>query len=316
MVVDVLHDQNMEEQVTEKDEGWWASVLADEEKVFRESKEVNCRPCETRNTGQIDWDCVKSIFERDEVVLLEVTGYNRGGLLVQTAGIQGFVPISHLIDLPADASDEMRQQQLAEYVGKSLYLKIIECEIENERIVLSERAAQAGEGKRKELFARLSEGTIACGVVTNITDFGAFVDLGGVEGLIHVSEMSWGRVENPASVLQIGEKVKVIVLQVNESNSRIALSMKRLAPNPWDRLERIYKPGDVVSAELTSIMRFGIFARLDEGVEGLIHISSFPEKLRNKVITEHYHPGQRVQVKILHVDVDRRRLGLGLISEE
>ncbi len=315
-MADVLQDEKKEEQIREKDEGWWASVLADEEKVFRESKEINCKPCDTRTTNQIDWNCVKSIFERDEVVLLEVTGHNRGGLLVQNAGIQGFVPISHLIDLPSEASDERRQQQLAEYVGKSLYLKIIECEVENERIVLSERAAQAGEGKRKELFAKLTEGTVACGVVTNVTDFGAFVDLGGVEGLIHVSELSWGRVENPANVLKIGAKVKVIVLQVNESNSRIALSMKRLSPNPWDRLVRIYKPGDVVFAELTSIMRFGIFARLEEGIEGLIHVSSFPDRLRNKDITEYYSPGQRVQVKILHVDVDRRRLGLGLISEE
>jgi len=108
----------------------------------------------------------------------------------------------------------------------------------------------------------------------------------------------------------------VIVLQFNESTSRIALSMKRLSPNPWDRLVKIYKPGDIVSAELTSIMRFGIFARLEEGVEGLIHVSSFPEELRKKDFAEHYSPGQHVQVKILHVDVDRRRLGLGLISEE
>jgi len=315
-MVDIVQDQKQETSIPEKDEGWWASVLADEEKVFRESKEVNCKPCDIKNLGQIDWDCVKAIYARDEVVLLEVTGYNRGGLLVQGDGIQGFVPISHLLDLQKEVNDEIRQQQLANYVGKSLYLKIIECETENERIVLSERAAQAGEGKRKELFAKLSGGTIACGVVTNITDFGAFVDLGGVEGLIHVSELSWGRVEKPAQVLHIGEKVKVMVLQVNESNSRIALSMKRLSPNPWDRLAKIYKPGDIVSAELTSIMRFGIFARLDEGVEGLIHVSSFPEFLKNKDITEHYAPGQRVQVKILHVDVDRRRLGLGLISEE
>lgn len=300
----------------EKDENWWASVLADEEKIFHQDKELNCQPCETRSPNQIDWECVSSIFEGDEIVLLEVTGYNRGGLLVQNEGIRGFVPISHLVGLPAEASDEMRQQQLAAYIGKSLYLKIIECESESERIVLSERAAQAGEGKRKELFTKLTEGTVAYGVVTNITDFGVFVDLGGLEGLIHVSELSWGRVENPANILQVGEKVKVMVLQVNETNSRIALSLKRLTPNPWERLVKIYKPGDIVSAKLTSITHFGIFARLDEGVEGLIHNSSFPEHLRNKEKTGNYTPGQQVQVKILHMDVERRRLGLGLISEE
>jgi len=314
-MVNLKHREILDSSNPEIDEGWWSSVLSDEEKVFHESKELNCRPCETKSTHDIDWECVKSIFEGDQVVLMEVSGYNRGGLLVQNTGIQGFVPVSHLINLPIEANEEEHQKQLADYVGKSLYLKIIECEMEHERIVLSERAAQAGEGKRKELFESLKPGTIACGVVTNVTDFGAFVDLGGVEGLVHVSEISWGRVGNPASVLTVGQKVKVIVLQVNETNSRIALSIKRLTVNPWDRLAKIYKPGDIVSAELTTIKSFGIFARLDEGVDGLIHISSFPESLRKKDIAEEFTPGQRVQVKILHVDVDRRRLGLGLITE-
>ena len=107
-MADVLQVKKQEERIQDKDEGWWASVLADEEKVFHESKEINCKPCETRTPSQIDWDCVRSIYDRDEVVLLEVTGYNRGGLLVQNAGVQGFVPISHLIDLPSDSGDEVR----------------------------------------------------------------------------------------------------------------------------------------------------------------------------------------------------------------
>jgi small subunit ribosomal protein S1 len=237
-------------------------------------------------------------------------------LLVQTEGIQGFVPVSHLVDMPVESSEEEKQTRLAAYVGRSLYLKIIECEVSNERVVLSERAAQAGEGKRKELFETLKSGVIACGVITNITDFGAFVDLGGVEGLVHVSEISWGRVENPADLLQVGQQVKVIVLQVNEVTSRIALSMKQLSPNPWEELLNTYKPGDIVQAELTSIMRFGIFARLDEGVEGLIHISSLPVDKRDGNISSFFSPGQRVLVKILHMDADRRRLGLGLVTEE
>jgi len=300
----------------EADDGWWASVLADEEKIYHEDKGLNCQPCDPQHNQSIDWDCAKAIYEQDQVVIMEVTGFNRGGLLVQNNGIQGFVPISHLLNLPSEVKEEVRQRELADYVGKSLYLKIIECEEEHDRIVFSERAAQAGEGKRKELFETLKPGAIACGIVTNITDFGAFVDLGGVEGLVHVSEISWGRVEKPANLLKMGEKVKVVVLQINESNSRIALSIKRLSPNPWDKLMRIYKPGDVVHAELTSIMRFGIFARLEEGIEGLIHISSFPDSLRGKDIEKHFSPGQLVQVKILHIDVDRRRLGLGLIAQE
>ena len=309
-----VKNQNSEDP--EFDEGWWSSVLSDEESEFSEPGDINCKPCGNRPLEGIDWECIQSIYMRDEVVIMEVTGFNRGGLLVQREGIQGFVPISHLVDFSAEYTDEEKQAKLAEYEGKSLYLKIIECEASNERVVLSERAAQAGEGKRKELFEMLTPGVTACGVITNITDFGAFVDLGGVEGLIHVSEISWGRVEDPSDILKIGQQVKVIVLQVNEATSRIALSVKRLNPNPWDTLVNTYKPGDIVSAQLTSIMRFGVFARLAEGIEGLIHISSLPECQRNRDISLFYSPGQQVQVKILHMDAERRRLGLGLVIDE
>ncbi len=315
-MTDLNQTKNQNFENSEVDESWWAAVLSDEESEFSEQTEINCKPCGNRQVEGIDWECIRSIFMRDEVILMEVTGFNRGGLLVQREGIQGFVPISHLLDFSTENNDEEKQEKLANYVGKSLYLKIIECEASNERVVLSERAAQAGEGKRKELFSVLSPGVTACGVITNITDFGAFVDLGGVEGLIHVSEISWGRVENPANILKIGQQVKVIVLQVNESTSRIALSIKRLSPNPWETLINTYKPGDVVAAELTSIMRFGVFARLAEGIEGLIHISSLPECQRNRDISLFYSPGQQVQVRILHMDAERRRLGLGLVIDE
>lgn len=298
------------------DEGWWTSILADEEAVLPDEKEINCRPCIDKSPHTIDWDCVQGIFQRDEVVLLEVYGHNRGGLLVHGDGIQGFVPVSHLIDLQLELDEEEKQEKLVEYLGKSLYLKVIECEPGSERIVLSERAAKAGEGKRKELFTSLKPGTAVCGVVTNVTDFGAFVDLGGVEGLIHVSEISWGRVENPADFVHIGQVVKVTVLQMNETTSRIALSIKRLTPNPWDRLLDNYHPGDVINANITCILRFGAFARLEEGIEGLIHVSSFPENQRKEDISNILTPGQIVKVKILHVDADRRRLGLGLVNEE
>ncbi len=310
-------DQKSEQDsvIPELDEGWWNSVLADEESLVAEQREINCRPCQNKVTNEVDWECIKRVFENDEVVLLEVVGFNRGGLLVQRAGIEGFVPVSHLVDLSLDTDEEARQINLADYVGRSLYLKVIECEPDNDRVVLSERAAQAGEGKRKELFESLKPGVVACGVVTNLTEFGAFVDLGGVEGLIHVSELSWGRVENPANLLRVGQGIKVIVLQVNESNSRIALSLKRLTPNPWDQLLNTYKPGDVVKAELTSIMNFGVFARLPEGIEGLIHISTLPNDQRKGEISQYYQPGQQVLVRILHLDAERRRLGLGLVKE-
>ncbi|MHC1741336.1 MAG: 30S ribosomal protein S1 [Anaerolineaceae bacterium] len=300
----------------ELDEGWWNSVLADESAVSPEPKQVNCKPCGQSTPSTVNWTCVKDLFERDEIILLQVQGFNRGGLLVQGEGVQGFVPISHIVDAPTNLSEDERYHFLEVYVGKSLYLKVIECEQANERVVLSERAAQAGQGKRKELFDSLKPGVIACGVITNVTDFGAFVDLGGVEGLIHVSEMSWGRVDKPTEMFKIGQSVKVIILQVQEENSRIALSIKRLSPNPWEELLENYKPGDIVTAEITSIMKFGVFARLNEGIEGLIHISSLPHEVAGADWQSLFEQGQPVQVKILHIDAERRRLGLGLVTTE
>ncbi len=301
----------------ELDEGWWNSVLSDENAYLPEVKTVNCKPCNSNAEDGVDWSCVHKLFENDEVVLLNVTGFNRGGLLVEGEGIKGFVPISHLVDAPANnPGEEERHAFLESYTGKSLYLKVIECEPSSERVVLSERAAQAGQGKRKQLFESLKPGLVACGIITNVTEFGAFVDLGGVEGLIHVSEISWGRVDKPTEVLKIGQSVKVIILQVNEENSRIALSIKRLTPNPWEEVQRNYQPGDVVNASITTIMKFGAFARLEEGIEGLIHISSLPEPVEAGELSHIFKPGQNVQVRILHVDAEKRRLGLGLVSIE
>ena len=301
----------------EPDEGWWASVLADEDAIVSEKADTNSRNNQTNFSGGCtNWENVKNIFLRDEVIELEVYGFNRGGLLVKGEGIQGFVPVSHLVDLPGETSDDERQEQLAKYEGSSLWLKVIECEPASERVVLSERAAQAGEGKRKLLFESLKPGLHTTGLVTNVTDFGVFVDLGGVEGLVHVSELSWGRVEQPSALFTIGQSVDVMVLQVNESTARIALSIKRLTENPWDTMQENHQKGDIVSANVTAIQRFGVFARLPEGIEGLIHISSISDFYGSSDATKLFKVGQLLTVKILHIDAERRRLGLGLVTEE
>lgn len=301
----------------EPDEGWWASVLADEDAIVSEKADANLRNNQSNSgAGCTNWENVKNIFLHDEVIELDVYGFNRGGLLVKGEGIQGFVPVSHLVDLPIDNNEDARQEQLASYEGRTLSLKVIECEPASERVVLSERAAQAGEGKRKQLFESLKPGLHTTGLVTNVTDFGVFVDLGGVEGLVHVSELSWGRVDQPAALFAIGQSVEVMVLQVNESTARIALSIKRLTENPWDTLQENHQKGDVVTASVTAIQRFGVFARLAEGIEGLIHISSITEFYGNSDAAKQFAPGQLVTVKILHIDAERRRLGLGLVSEE
>jgi small subunit ribosomal protein S1 len=298
------------------DEGWWSSVLSDEESMAAHSRESISKSVQQLAIAVVDWDLVERLYNRDEIVRLRVQGFNRGGLLVQGDGIQGFVPVSHLVDMPNGLPEDERRTILARYVDRTIDLKVIECDPTQERIVLSERAALSGEGQRKKLFETLKEGAVLNGRVTNVTDFGAFVDLGGVEGLVHVSEMSWGRVQHPSKILKIDDEVRVLVLQVNEELSRIALSMKKLYPNPWETIAHRYNPGDVVPAKITSLTRFGAFARLEEGVEGLIHISSIKLPPNCRSIDRYLDIGQEVDVRIIHIDAERRRLGLSLIMVE
>jgi len=297
----------------ELDDGWWAAILADEESTTDEYRETSVPVQNLPDIPAVDWVRVKSIFENDEIILLQVYGYNRGGLLVQDEGIQGFVPNSHLVEMPCGLEEDERKSTLSEYIGRSLSLKVIECEPSLDRVVLSERAAQAGQGRRKQLFVSLHVGDKVWGKVTNVTEFGVFIDLGGVEGLIHVSELSWGRVQHPGDILTVGDCAEAIVLQINEENSRLALSYKRLQSNPWEIVAKSYEPGDQVDVTITSITRFGAFARLPEGIEGLIHISSVQFDQAHQNLQELFMPGESVRVQILHIDPDRRRLGLGFI---
>ncbi|MCE1252752.1 MAG: S1 RNA-binding domain-containing protein [Anaerolineae bacterium] len=306
---------HQEGEVPEIDEGWWAAVLADESLGGEPARETSIKfPPE--GFLNLDWEKIQAIHDNDEIISLEVKGYNRGGLLVQDEDVQGFVPISHLVDMPSNAKEEDRVKMLPAYVGKVLQLKVIECEPGQDRVVFSERAALAGEGRRLQLFQSLQEGDRIQGTVTNVTEFGVFVDLGGVEGLIHVSELSWGRVQHPRDILQVGNKIDVLVLQVSEESSRVALSYKRLHSNPWEQMLAQFQLGDEVNATITSITRFGVFARLDVGVEGLIHVSSIPQHVDKKRLEEFFRPGQKVQAKILHIDAERRRLGLGLVEPQ
>jgi small subunit ribosomal protein S1 len=306
---------NLGEEAAKIDEGWWNSVLADEE-AYAASHKSSTSKSGSAGPITVDWTHAQTLFENDEVATLQVYGYNRGGILVQGEGIQGFVPVSHLVDMPCNANEEERRVVLNDYVGRKLDLKVIECEPAQERIVLSERAALAGQGRRRQLFNSLKPGEIVKGTVTNVTDFGIFVDLGGLEGLIHVSELSWGRVQHPSCILKVNQPVEALVLMISEENGRVALSLKRLEPNPWEVLTANYQAGDVVSATITAIMRFGAFARLEEGVEGLIHISTIPLPAGRKDLESYLVIGQQVQVRILHIEAERRRLGLGLVNVE
>lgn len=303
------------------DDGWWAAVLADEAQYdafdgfdHTEISDTQEASIATASQSTVDWEKVRALFSGDIIIDLKVVGLNRGGLLVADNVIHGFVPASHLIDVPANLSEEDREYYLSNYLDRTIALKVIECDPEKERVVFSERAALAGEGQRTHLLNHLSIGDVVSGVVTNITSFGAFVDLGGLEGLVHISELSWGRVQHPADIVNINDEVQTIVLDISEDQGRIALSLKQLQENPWKQLAKELSPGDVIDAEISSIVKYGAFARVNQGIEGLIHISSmnFPENCSR--IKDFLWVGQAVEVCVLNIDPHKRRLGLKLES--
>jgi small subunit ribosomal protein S1 len=301
-----------------QNEEWWTALLAEEEKFgnpnTQESLFFPDLKKETRLTT-VNWKQAYQIFHEDETLRLKVTGFNRGGLLVQCVDLQGFVPLSHLVDISPEKPEEEREKALAEYVGEMIHLKIIECDQERGRVVFSERAALAAPGRRTELLNSLNSGDCLQGTVTNITDFGVFVDLGGIEGLIHVSELSWGRVRHPADMVDLGDVVKVYVINVDGERSRVALSLKRLQANPWATAQERYSPGQVTEAVITSILPFGAFARLEEGLDGLIHLSEMGISDRKIKPHDLFNEGQKVKVRIIHVDSTKQRLGLSLQVE-
>jgi small subunit ribosomal protein S1 len=258
-----------------------------------------------------DWMEVARKMERDETLQLKVIGYNRGGLLVEWESLRGFVPASQLVDFPVTEESQQRRAALVERVGDLLSLRVIELDPEKNRLILSERAAQVEAGTREEILHSLSPGDVIQGIVTNLCDFGAFVDLGGVEGLIHISELSWGRVGHPEDMLERDENVHVYVLDVDPENARVALSLKRLHPDPWATVDERYEIGEVVEGKITNVVDFGAFACIEEGLEGLIHFSELAEghflHPRN-VVSE----GDIVHARILSIDGNARRLGLSL----
>jgi len=298
----------------EVDESWWDSVLAEEERyaapIVKQAEASGPAKIEEPKQSP-DWNEVRALYHQDRIVDLQVTGYNRGGVLVEGEGLYGFVPYSHLVEMAANPEKQNREDGLGSYVGRTLRLKVIECAPEDGRVVFSERAALAEPGKRMDLFNTLEPGQNIKGTVTNITDFGVFIDLGGVEGLIHISELSWGRVSHPSQIVELGQEIDAQVLEISPERCRVALSLKRLLPNPWEKANTDFAIGQIVPAVITSIVSYGAFARLEAGVEGLIHASEIPlddgRSVRD-VISEK----QEVQVRILHVDAAHQRMGLSL----
>ncbi|MEI8306556.1 MAG: 30S ribosomal protein S1 [Chloroflexales bacterium] len=258
------------------------------------------------------WRVLQTAYEKSDVLTARVVNYNKGGLLVNLDGVRGFVPASQVNGI-SRGPDTQKQSDMARMVNTDLQLKVIEINRSRNRLILSERQAvqEARESKKDELLSRLKEGDVRTGTVSSVCDFGAFVDIGGADGLVHLSEISWSRVKHPSEVLKSGDKVQVSILSIDQDRKRIALSIKRTQSEPWTRAGDRYQLGQVVEGTITQLASFGAFARIEDGIEGLIHISEMgDERIQHpkEVVAE----GDTIQARIIRIDPARKRMGLSL----
>jgi small subunit ribosomal protein S1 len=307
------------------DEGYWEALLQEGEfaagELFTHRKDSPWDYLEPDQSGlaqsasfggaQADWEQVQQVFDTDTSVTLKIVGYNRGGLLVEWSSLRGFVPASQLVDFPVMGDSRARRDALANRVSQAINLRVIELDRAQNRLILSERAAQVQPGTRASVLKTIREGDVCSGQVTNLCDFGVFIDLGGLEGLIHISELSWGRVGHPSDILKRGDTIQVYVMSVDQNQERVALSLKRLHPDPWQTVDQRYQLGQMVEGLVTNVVDFGAFVCIEEGLEGLIHVSELAEghflHPRNVV-----QEGQNVRARILNIDGRARRLGLSM----
>jgi small subunit ribosomal protein S1 len=310
------------------DDGYWVALLRDVEEeldpvwsggdpeelaaLAAPSAAYGARRWTIPGSGdsEADWERAEALLGSGELTDVKISGYNRGGLLADFGNIQGFMPASHLQAPVPGQSPEQRAAALATRIGDTLTVRVAEIDRSRCRLILSERLTREND-HADALLADLQPGQVCAGQVTSLCPFGAFVDLGGFEGLIHISELSWGRVGSPAEVVQPGDQVEMIVIEVNPEAKKIALSLKRLRVDPWQGVDIRYHIGQIVEAVVTNVVNFGAFARLEEGLEGLIHVSELAEGSfmhpRN-VIRE----GDRVRARVLQVDGVKRRIALTL----
>lgn len=266
-----------------------------------------------RARGERGWHTLQERFESGETFEGQATGYNRGGLLVNVEGVNAFVPLSQLVGVRPDRGDETGGGGLQDAVGKTLRLKVIEINRRRNRVILSERAAMQEwrTAQKERLIQELREGDIRRGRISSVRSFGVFVDLGGADGLAHLSELSWDRNKQPSDLFKVGDEVDVYITKIDMENKKIALSLRRANPEQWDAIVDKYKEGQVVAGLVTKLVNFGAFARIEGPVEGLIHVSELVDR-RIGHPKEVVREGDLLPLKIVRVERDRHRLGLSL----
>jgi small subunit ribosomal protein S1 len=258
-----------------------------------------------------DWKRAEQLMNDEEIWEGVVMDANKGGLIVPFGNLRGFVPASHVIDLPRGISEDERKSQMDTLLGNKIAVKVIEVNRKRRRLVFSQRDAQRGrrEARKEILLDELKEGEVRKGIVSGLRDFGAFVDLGGADGLIHISELAWHRVKHPQEVLNVGDEVDVYILRLDTEGKRIGLSLKRLQKNPWAQAEEMYHVGQLVEGVVSRVAQFGAFVSLEPGIEALLHASQLDEPAPVDP-TQAVWEGQRLLLRVISIEPERQRLGL------
>lgn len=263
-----------------------------------------------------DWEWVEELLQTDETVEAHIGGYNKGGLIVPIGTLRGFVPASQVSALRRISKEgDSNEQRWAKMVGESVKVRVIEVDRGRRRLILSERAAlkETREALKERLLDELGEGDVRAGRVTSLAEFGAFVNIDGADGLVHLSEISWERIDHPSEVLEVGQQVDVKVISIDRDRRRIGLSIRQLQEDPWVSKVNKLRVGQLVEGTVTHLTKFGAFAKIndDEELEGLIHISELSED-RIGHPKEIVKEGDRLTLRIIKVETDRRRIGLSL----
>ncbi|MBP8972979.1 MAG: S1 RNA-binding domain-containing protein [Anaerolineae bacterium] len=260
-----------------------------------------------------DWLRAEELMNSEEIWDGEVADANRGGLIVPFGNLRGFVPASHVTNLPRGLNEEERTEFLTAMIGQPISVKVIEVNRRRRRLVLSQREAQRElrDANKDELLSALAEGETRKGIVSGLRDFGAFVDLGGADGLIHISELAWHRVKHPREVLRVGQEVEVYVLRLDQEGRRIGLSLKRLQPNPWSQVDEMYHVGQIVEGVISRVTQFGAFVSMEPGIEALLHASQIADPAPENP-ADLLHDGQTIQARIISIEPHRQRLGLSI----
>jgi len=258
---------------------------------------------------QADWERAETLMESGEVVEATVVGYNKGGLLATFGRIRGFIPQSHVAEIPRSASGDSLREAKNDMIGGKLQVKVVEVNRERNRLILSEREAQ--QAVKQRLLEDLEVGSIVSGTVVGLVDFGAFVDIGGIDGLVHISNLDRRYVNHPSDVLKIGDEVEVRVDDVDLRNQRISLNRAALMPDPWDEVADHFEIGALVTGEVTNVADFGVFVALPHQLEGLVHISEMTS-FGTEDVSDLLHEGDEVLVRIIDIDREQKRIALSL----